>query len=319
MQRYGRAMGRALGLLSVTLMGICVLSVPLSSDADHDSSGDVLHLAAFGPARHRLGRAVEVLASIPQGRELLSRVEERWNVKERTEFLEIFQWSRVSKTDAVLTRYFNPSTGKEYRERRVTIYLRQDQSFEDLVLDIAHELTHAVARPEWDPYDPELTPGRYILTSIEGEGGEVEALMTECRIGLALSEVLGGAQSRCNRYRDPESGRLERERVRQDFYRVGKWRAELLERLGVEGRLLSGLSAEAPQLFSSTGHAPYPVALLNEFDEITRIACENSKRRLEKLSGRTPASWPRAWTDTAHRFLAKRCEAPRSAGMSVAR
>jgi hypothetical protein len=170
------------------------------------------------------------------------------------------------------------------------------------VLDIAHELVHATTRPIWDPYDPKLTPGRYIHATIEGEGGEVEAVVAECQVGLELAHRFGASARRCRSYRGTGSTRINTERVKRDFYRVGKWNAELTKKLGEEMPLFPLLSSRTPKLYSSTGHAPYPVALLQEFEQITRIACENTRKRTAavKEQGRTPAS-------SALEFLSSRC------------
>jgi hypothetical protein len=292
-------MSRRQAILAVALAALGALPRPVSSGTRE------LLVERATATPDRLRAALTILANVPSGKDLLERAERlaRATGGSAASAADLFRWSAVSRTDAVLTRTFSPETGRESRERRVTIYLRHGQKLEDLVLDVAHELTHATSGPAWDPYDPELTAGKYIWAAIEGEGGEIAALVAECRVALELASRYEVSASRCDRYRGAALGEgVDPERVRRDFYRVGKWRTELVRSLGHETRRFPLLSAEAPKLYSSTGHAPYPVALLREFEKITETACANSRRRSRSLSDRSPAS------ESTARFLARRCE-----------
>jgi hypothetical protein len=288
--------------LPLVVPALLLMGGPVASSKDSDMRAG------------RLQKALEILSHVPTGRELLGKAQHFWNLSRPQEVRSVLKWGLASKTDAVLTRHFNPRTGQESRERQVTIYLREDQSLDDLVLDIAHELVHATSRPGWDPYDPNLTPGRYIQSAIEGEGGEVQAVAAECRVGFEIHERFGAAGAsgeRCRSYvkgdTDAESVVMDPELIRRDFYRVGRWTAELTRKLGAERSLFPLMSQEAPKLYSSTGNAPYPVALYREFEEITQIACENSRRRVEAAPDRTPA----AVQKNAERFVAERCDKSR--------
>jgi hypothetical protein len=266
----------------------------------------------------RVQHALLVLARVHSGRIALDRARRAWKLDSNEQLIRYFRWSDVSKTDAVLTRKLNPKSGKEERERKVVIYLRKDQSQEDLLLDIAHELTHASHGPSWDPYDPELTAGEYIYATIEADGGEVDALLMECRVGLELGMAGSSSVERCKRYLGAESKTLPiRHKVLADFYRVGRWKKEVEGKLGRERVRFPHLSEENAQLFSSTGQAPYPVALIREYEEITQIACENSRRRLDRLVDQTPQtqggpSRAPAGVDsirsTTEHFLSRRCQ-----------
>ena len=277
-------------------------------------------LAAPTGGVERIRTALEILEHVPSGKLLLQRARRFWGASDVRGLVAAFRWAEVSKTDAVLTRFFDPKSGQETRERKVTIFLKQDQSMENLVLDVAHELVHATSRPAWDPYDPQLTPGKYIHAAIEGDGGEVEAVMAECRVGMELSTQYGTSAKRCRHYLSSEQAQLsdanraqliERNKVRRDFYRVGKWNEELVAKLGGEAGLFPLLSPENPKLYSSTGHTPYPVALFREFEDITEIACRNSRKRIgTPAPGRKLAAVASngAADDTSLRFLAERCK-----------
>lgn len=285
-------------------LGVLILCGKTSSYSDHlitDRSSPVRRSSSFKGA-------LEILSSSPQGKKLITNALDFWNLKTPMDLIQVFHWNAYSKTDAVLTRHYNPDTGEEVREREVTIDLREEQSMDDLVLDMAHELVHATHRPSWDPYDPTLTAGRYIQTSIEGAGGEVDAILLECQVGYELKLHKGISAERCKKYilLDQQEMRFSREKIQKDFYRVGEWFKELHSILGEEKKIFSHLSSEAPKLYSSTGHAPYPVALYKEYTELTRAACANSKRRLETFKQRTIAQT--SMQGEIASFLERRCK-----------
>jgi len=259
-----------------------------------------------------LKRAVTMLVGTSGGKLLAEKAAVLWKLKAPEELIQHLRWSSTSRTDAVLTRQFDPITGHESRSREVTVYLKRTSSMPDLVLDIAHELVHATSRPAWDPYDPGLTPGKYIWTSLEGEGGEIEAVLSECRISAEIPAFKPMFHKRCNSYLDPTKTLVDRTKVRQDFYRVGHWNRELMRELGAEVVMLPLLNSEEPRLYSSTGSTPYPVALLREYREVTSAACENSKKRAEIAKSKTPArslaSQANLLAQENQNFLQHRCK-----------
>ena len=264
-----------------------------------------------GPQERVQDKAIDVLASSPTGKALLEKAASFWKYKEGHGLVSHLKWGEASRTDAVLIRKLDPVTGQESREREVTIYLKKTPSLNDLVLDIAHELVHATSRPGWDPYDPLLTPGKYIWTSIEGEGGEVEAVFAECKVSSELPALQPLYVKRCGQYLEPGQKEIVRTRIRADFYRVGKWNPELQRNLGAETVMFPLLSKDSPHLYSSTGRAPYPAALYQEYKELTQLACENTARRAQAFGVRGPsrglASEPRPTERATTDFLNQRC------------
>lgn len=273
---------------------------------DSENTSDVSDLEG----RAKLKLALKLLEKTQSGKELLSRAKKQWGLKSDQDVLDKLRLGTVSKTDAILTRLLDPSTGRETRQREITIYLRQSQQLLDTVLDLAHELTHAVFGPSWDPYDPRLTPGRYIWASLESSGGEVDALTWECRVGMELyREIPELSVHRCLRYLSEDGLHIDRGKILADFYRVGSYKSELERRLGKETPSLPLLSSDKPELFSSTWNDPYPVALYKEFRTLTKMACENSNKRLENL--RQPASSAsrdfQSLRQKTEEFVQKRC------------
>jgi len=266
-----------------------LLQATLPDPAAHPAPGSVDE-----PSR-RFVHALEVLNHTAQGRDLLLAAQRLWKspLGSLGALSSHLQFDSVSRTDAVLTRHYDRSTGAETHEREVTVFIKKSQSLQDLVLDIAHELTHATGSPSWDPYDPDLDEIQYMLSAIDGPGGEVDALMSECRVAFELQERFGAEIKRCDSYlEDAQERTISRNKIRADFYRVGKWYPELQVRLGERLEELGGvLSSSSPALYSSTGRAPYPVALLEEYRQITEIACENSRKRAGRgLAGQSSDS-----------------------------
>jgi hypothetical protein len=250
----------------------------------------------------RIHQAIEILLRVPTGRALIATAQKAWKIATPHDLTRYLKPGTTSRTDAVLTRHYNSETGLETREREVTVYVRQEQSLDNIVLDMAHEMVHATSRPAWDPYDPDLTAVHYIKNAIEGLGGEVQAVQTECQVALELSTQYGMSMRRCKGYLDKDN-EINAEKIRADFYRVGKWQPDLAESLGSDIKLLP-ISEDSPKLYSSTGNAPYPAALLQEFQTLTQIACENTRKRVESLKGRSLASTG----DLTSEFIQRRCQ-----------
>ena len=297
-------------LLSLTLVGLSAQSLANSETLPKHS-------------RERLSGVVQILAKSASGRKLLEQAMQFWNLKDVKEVVRFLRWDSASRTDAVLIRHFDPRTGTEDRERKVTVFLRSNQKLEEVVMDLAHELSHAVAKPVWDPYDPDLSAGDYLYSSIEGPGGEIDAVARECQVATELSGFGDFDLSRCERYLKPvaqEEQKILRDLIRVDFYKVGRWYSKLKESLGVQIKRFPLLSSQNPRLYSSTGQSPYPYALLREYEELTQIACENSRNRLRSFSDRQPASvGNRDPSRSVRLFLESRCGSTSVSGASSRR
>ena len=266
--------------------------------------------AQENPWDRSFAQAFERLVETHVGAQLFERAKSQLGVQAPS---DLFIPANQSRTDAVLVRDFDTKTGGESRKRKVKIYLKTGQRLQDLVMDMAHELTHAVSNPSWDPYDPDLSGAKYIRLSIEGEGGEVAALLNECTVGLELFRAETSSLRRCQKYLDPDVSRprtqLNRALVVKDFYRVGRWHAHLERELKKrpEGReLLALLSSEEAVVYSSTGRAPYPVALLREHAALTRVACENTRQRIRSRSLASSAQ-THEQEPSIRSFLTNRC------------
>ncbi len=259
---------------------------------------------------------LEILAQIqttPTGKKLIESALAARELKDAQELASIFAWGRISKTDATVKRILDPLTYEERREKTLQISIRRDELPEEILLDAAHELVHATFRPDWDPYQPDWTAAKYIHFSIEGDGGEVQAVQTECQIATELLELktIKTLPDRCKLYWGKNG--IEKERVIREFYKLGRWQTELNRFLGEEVSTLPFLAAEEPAFYSSTGDAPYPIALYREFEALTEIACKNSQNRILILQPSVEAGNEAAepLVAFAARFVSKRCSSRR--------
>jgi hypothetical protein len=258
----------ALGALIFLLISLTAMS--LSSGVD---------------SKNRLYKVLNFLESQPTGNKLISQAKRHWMIGGPAEWSSYIKWGAVSRTDTILMRKYNVDTQEEKRERKVEIILREDQSDRDAALDLAHELVHALSRPAFDPYDPNLTLGRYVTAAIEGEGGEVEAMVSECQVTLEINHSQSsGHFHRCKRYLDFKKNSVDQPKILQEFYHSGEWFEEVKGILGTEIQRFPYLSNAEPQFYSSIQGVPYPSALIQEYRQLTQSACENSVQRQKNTS-----------------------------------
>ena len=65
---------------------------------------------------------------------------------------------------------------------RSEIRLNRELSMADALLDLAHELTHFVQREIFNPYSLQFSALQFLEESIEGQGGEAQAYISECKV-----------------------------------------------------------------------------------------------------------------------------------------
>jgi hypothetical protein len=298
---------RRLGPSVVALaVGIYVFGTSVLARAD---SGEISIPATA--VISRIEAAIRMLTATGPGAEIVSRAGKLWGGASAS-WVESgkIREGRVSRTDATLTRSWDPSTDAEVREREVVVNLRLDQPLQEISLDLAHELTHAVTQPAWDPYDPELRAETYVRNAIDGPGGEVDAILRECVSAFELERKGGVSISRCDRYRrDYEaSGTIPRAKIVRDFYASGETFARIPEELR---RRIPEITSDPPVYYSSTGESPYPLSLEREYEALNEVACSNTRSRLLRQAGalRAPAasSEQDPAVERARVFLDKRC------------
>ena len=219
-------------------------------------------------------------------------------ISERAKELEIpITLGLVSKTDMIATRKGEGKKEKLEMETRVVVAMNKDPVFQ--ALDLAHELTHATeSRP--NPFDPKLDPMGYVRSGIEGVGGEASAIRAECTVGKELIQnanrfKLKQVTKRLIRARCAASWSAEAEPSKwiQSFYNLGHYYSDFLgelKSLKLEpkrlGRWKQRVQSKSPLFSSAVTHKPYPLALLEEYVDITKKVCGRAK----ELLSRSPAS-----------------------------
>lgn len=200
-----------------------------------------------------------------------------------------------SLTDTTLVRKFSPHSPEHVIfESRSVVYISRHLGWDDALLDLAHELTHFVYRGSFNPYSDQFNAKDFIKSTIEGEGGEVQAFLTECRVLRELFTSKVQSRSHCQKI-EADNGQLSYSKAVELFYHVGPYFGSFhkqLEKREIAGAF-SELKSEKINFISSAYGVPYPVAALMEFDLVLNKVCENDKKRLAYMQQgpqRGPAS-----------------------------
>lgn len=211
--------------------------------------------------------------------------------------LDVVKVGDTSLTDTTLVRKFSPHSPEHViYESRSVVYISRHLAWDDALLDLAHELTHFVYRGSFNPYSEQFNAKDFIKGTIEGEGGEVQAFLTECRV---LRELFAGkvqTRSHCQKI-ESENGQLSYTKAVELFYHVGSYFNSFNAQ--IQKREMAGaftnLKSEKINFISSAYGVPYPVAALMEYDLVVSKVCENDKKRLVYMQQgprRGPASTP---------------------------
>lgn len=212
---------------------------------------------------------------------------------------DIVRVGEGSLTDTTLVRKFNPrSPDVVIYETKSVVYLNRHLAWDDALLDLAHELTHYTHRNSFNPYEDSFNARDFIRSTIEGEGGEVEAFLSECQVAREIFSKSSLIRSNCRKI-EGEEGKLSFERAVELFYHIGDYFHPFQKKLSEKKMeaAFSGLSAEKINFISSAYGVPYPIAALMEYELVMNKVCENDKKRLaymqqeqDKFAGRAPAS-----------------------------
>ena len=186
--------------------------------------------------------------------------------------------------DTTLVRRFSKNNpGRISYETRSKIYINRNLSVVDAVLDIAHELTHYSLRTQFNPYGNSFDLSAFVHSTIEGQGGEVDAYMSECRVYQELFPKETRANNNCSHIIDPQTGVFSRERTVRLFYQMGSDLEEFNHELrthNISKEDFPDLQAGPPVFISSDYGVPYPVAAMREYASIMERVCQNDQKRV---------------------------------------
>jgi len=245
---------------------------------------------------HSLRLLISFLGQSSVGATLLS--EAKLKAAEKGQLLtDVIRGSNGSLTDTTLVRKFSPHRPDQVLyETESVVYLNRDLHLVDAVLDLAHELTHYVYRRPFNPYQSHFKFKDFVVSTVEGRGGEVDAFLVECRVMDQLFPRNIRQREKC---RQVESGRKKYSKkiAIQKFYQMGRnlhsFKGQM-KKYGIEQKEFPFISGEKPEFISSAYGLPYPVAATQEYLNIMVRACGNDRKRLTMMSarekGREPAS-----------------------------
>lgn len=245
----------------------------------------------------KLDEALAILAKTESGRALL-------NEASRAK-VPIFPGT-VSRTDIVATR---TTRGREETLGfKMQVFVAQDKDPVFQALDISHELIHAT-HPQENPFDPHLSPEAYIRHGIESEGGEAKAIARECQVGqeIVSNPVFTEKSDSGDVIAKPETVQLIRARCRfvwqtardeskwkRSFYQLGHYYRDFLKQVAglrlemdESEKLSRPMEPRSAMFHSAVAHKPYPLALLEEYVQITKKICERSQGAGLARLGRT--------------------------------
>ena len=194
----------------------------------------------------------------------------------------------ISKTEITATRTVQNQTEKLNFKTQVLVASDKEPVFQ--ALDLAHELVHAV-NPKHNPFDPALSASAYVQSGIESEGGEANAIAQECKVGKEMietshlrEEAIQMIKARCQFAWKTEASPS---RWTESFYFMGQYYRDFLRQIRGTRRAHEDPKAESnwdvkvanrsPVFSSAVAHKPYPLALLEEYLEITKTICARAK------------------------------------------
>lgn len=236
----------------------------------------------------------ELLSRSAAGEKLIKEARFKAGLNGQT-LADVVKVGDSSLTDTTLVRKFSPQNPSHVvYESRSVVYINRDLNWHDAILDLAHELTHFVYRGSFNPYAENFNPTDFIRGTIEGEGGEVQAFLVECRVLRELFSKQVRSRSHCQKIEN-EKGELSFSKAVELFYHVGHHYAGFKKKL--DGRSIASefkeLSDNQINFISSAYGVPYPLAAMMEYEFVISKVCENDKKRLAYMQQgpqRTPAS-----------------------------
>lgn len=234
-----------------------------------------------------LPELIAVLGTVPEGESILARAQDK-----DPNFLDRIQLGSASFTESTFARSYSLLDGKEKIELRHEVTLNRRLPLGEAVVDLAHELVHFTEKAMLDPYKPGFELKEFIRRGIEGPGGELTALKSECLVAWALEKKYATypRHQLCAPYRSAD-GSFRQDKALADYYALGRWMNRASESLK---DAIPNLSADPVVFTSSYARKPYPIALTEEFEATRAAACANNRKKYRLIaaqaeSGRAPA------------------------------
>jgi hypothetical protein len=304
-----------LGLIfSQSLMAMGQKSQPQLSHAIDKDADEKAWSAYSSDSKLNLERLFELLSRSPQGLKLIQAASEKAKSSNQSLF-DVIEPGDGSITDTTLVRRFGLNNPEivEY-ETRSKVFINRFHNTRDALFDLAHELTHYLYRTPFNPYQINFTLEQFVRSTVEGTGGEVDAFMMECRVMSELYPKYFKTNNHCQKIISSKH-ELSRELAINEFYKLGNYLDIFKKELhasGIKSSAFSHLSNGASSFISSAYGMPYPIAAVQEYQQVLKRACENDKNRLGyfEQKRRSPASgnkFNQVYGQFAHSYK-KRCQ-----------
>jgi len=246
--------------------------------------------------KESLAILIKLLGQSKTGKFLLNLARQQAG-KQMKNLSEVIKAGNNSITDTTLIRKFSASDPNEIKyEGRATVYLDRGLTVMDGLLDLAHELTHFVMRKAFNPYVKNFSFKEFLISTVEGKGGEVDAYLVECQVYKELYPGKFYKNSNCLKVYDQKSGKFSKSKGIKSFYQIGKFLHEFKKTVNImqlQETDFPHISGGEPLFISSAYGLPYPVAAMEEYRSILGKVCRNDYRRLgylKKQQLRFPAS-----------------------------
>ena len=226
----------------------------------------------------------EVLSKTKTGKLLLKRALAK-AAKYNKNLMSLVLPGEHSLTDTTLVRRFSADDpGKMSFEARSKVYINKYLPLNDAVLDLAHELTHFAMRDTFNPYRKNYGLKKFVKSTIEGKGGEVEAYLVECQVSAELFK--NTKDGKCDLVVDKRTGKLSSAKGHRQFYRLGEHYRDFSNKIkkhSLDHNDFYKTSNEEALFISSAYGIPYPLAAVHEFEMIMGKVCQNDKKRLNYM------------------------------------
>lgn len=238
-----------------------------------------------------LMKLIKILVKSKTGKMLLFTAKRKAAEQGKT-LLDILNSGEGSITDTTLVRRFSPSRpDKVVYEAHSKVVINRDLSLKNAILDLAHELTHYTMRDTFNPYESDFTADQFVVSTVEGKGGEVDAFLVECQVLKELFPSSWEKHSNCEYVYD-KNGEFSKNLGIEYFYKIGPFIDQFktaLNRYDIKASHFQSLSEETPIFISSAYGLPYPVAALEEYSIIMGRVCQNDKKRLAIIKAKLNA------------------------------
>lgn len=236
----------------------------------------------FKSEKSNIEKLLNILAQSPHGKKTieLSRVKAKSHGKK---LLEVIGLADFSYTDTTFIRKLSPEN-KYFYETQALIKINRHHNLTYALLDLAHEMIHYSLKHEPNPYEKGFSLEKYIRSTVEAQGGEVDAFINECYVaqeifGISKMEKLS---PQCKKLKEKGSSEhFSRLKGVKEFYHLGIYYGHLKQKLQDRGRKKDFplLSRAEPQFISSAWGVPYPIAAMREYESLISKVCQNNRRR----------------------------------------